>query len=457
MYNKPTPPFVSGGIPGLGNALEYRSNRTGLLRRGYEEHGNIFALKLANQKVAVVIGPEYQKIFFMETDKKLDMAKPYGFIRAIFGDLAFLGSKQKYQEQRQIIHAPFRRTKMLHYTGIMQEQVQAWLDSLPDEGEMEVTAAVAGVVQRVAGYALMGEKFQESVGQEFWDLYGDLSAALDPLIPPNWPLPKFRRRDRAKARMIEILRPVIAERRAHPEEYNDFLQNLIDTPDKNGRKLDDDELISLILGLNFAGHETTSGQGAWTIIQLLQNPWHLALVQQEIEENLPPGTPIDNQIMSAMPHIAWAVRETERMRPSADMLMRYAEEDVEFGDYVVPAGWLVQTAASVAHYLPELFQEPEKYDPLRYEPGREEDKQDRFALIGFGGGLHKCAGMNFANNEMFVITALLFQQFDLELITQDPQIVYGMGAAHPEPTLVRLRRKRASVPSQAEPEMAVAA
>ncbi|RUA15565.1 MAG: hypothetical protein DSY55_06050 [Clostridia bacterium] len=443
MSNK-LPPTLSGGLPVLGHALAFRKDRTTLLRRGHQELGDIFALRLANQNVAVVIGPENQKVFFTETDKKLDMAKPYAFIRAIFGDLAFLGSPMKYKEQRKIIHAPFRREKMRQYIRIMQDQVQAWLDSLSDEGEMSIVSEVGRVVQNVAGYALMGEAFQKQVGREFWDLYSDLSAALDPLIPPNWPLPKFRRRDRAKARMIEILQPIITERRAHPERYDDFLQDFIDARDINGRLLKDDEVISLILGFNFAGHETTTGQAAWTIILLLQNPWYLDKLQEEIDRQLPIGDAITDTAMREMMHVQWAIRETERMRPSADMLMRYAQEDVQFGDYIVPKGWLVQTTAMVAHFLPKLFKDPYAYDPLRFAPGREEGSISRFALIGFGGGLHKCAGMNFANNEMFVITSLLFQQFDLTLVTPEPKIIYGMGAAHPGETIVHFRRKRPS-------------
>lgn len=438
---KPTPPFVSGALPVLGHALEYRSNLTPLLRRGYQEHGPVFALKLANQNVAVVAGPANQATFFLETDKALNMDKPYGFLRAIFGEVAFLASHETYVAQRHILHEPFRRAKMKRYIEIMQEQTQNWLADLGQEGEIEITGAMNRLVQNVAGYALMGEAFQQSVGPEFWALYGDLGRALDPLIPPHWPLPKFRRRDRAKARMIEILRPIIAERRAHPERYDDFLQDFVNARYKDGRELEDDALFSLILGLNFAGHETTAGQSAWTIILLLQNPWYIDLVRAELADKLPYGAPFDAALVNDLDHIAWAVRETERLRPSAEMVMRHAEQDIEFGDFLVPAGWLVQTAAMVAHYLPEWFRDPETYDPLRFAPGREEDKQHRFSLIGFGGGVHKCAGMNFANTEMSIIAALLFQQFDLKLLSSNPRVLNGMGAARPTPTLIHYKRR----------------
>jgi sterol 14-demethylase len=209
---------------------------------------------------------------------------------------------------------------------------------------------------------------------------------------------------------------------------------------KDGRPVDDETIISLILALMFAGHETTSGQASWTIIQLLQNPAYLALVKQELAECLPVGTTIDGRVLASLEHVAWAVDETTRMHPSADILIRLAEEDIEMGDYRIPKGWVMFVTAGIAQRLPEWFAGPNDYDPLRFAPGREEDRQHRFTIIGFGGGVHKCAGMNFANTEMMMITTMLFQQFELELVTKDPGINYGLGASRPEKTVIKYRR-----------------
>ena len=191
----------------------------------------------------------------------------------------------------------------------------------------------------------------------------------------------------------------------------------------------------------FAGHETTAGQAAWTIILLLQHPHYLERVLDELEEVAPVGVHIDPKRMVQLDHIEWAVREVERLRPSAEMLMRVAKEEIEFGDYLVPAGWLVQVAQEIGHKLPAYFDQPEQFDPLRFAPDRAEDKQHRFGLFGFGGGTHKCTGMNFANNEMTIITALLFREFELELVTQKPQIERGLGASRPSETVIRYRRR----------------
>jgi sterol 14-demethylase len=448
-----TPPVVSGAKPALGHVLEFMNDRAGLVRRGYEEHGRIFTVKLASKNVAVVIGPEYQRIFFTETDDKLNISTPYKFLRASFGEVLFIAPHDEYLRQRPLIMQAFRREKMMHYIEIMQREVQKWLDSLGDEGEFEISSQIALLAQEIAGNALMGDKFQQQVGREFWDQYVLLGQAIDNVLPPNLPLPKFIRRDKARARMKEIIQPILDERRSNPDAYEDFLQDFVNAryADTN-EPVEDEVLLNLMLGLMFAGHETTAGQAAWNVILLLQHPDYLARVQAEIDAVLPPGAPIDGKALHEMKHLAYAVTETERMRPSADLLMRDVDEAVTIGDYEIPAGWMVQVAQEIAHYLPDLFTEPEQYDPLRFSPERAEDKQDRFSLIGFGGGTHKCTGMNFANNEQMVITALLLQQFDLELLTKDPGIERGMGANRPETTWIRYQRKT-TAPRAAESEL----
>lgn len=438
----PTPPVLSGAKPGIGHLLEFRKDRAALILRGLEECGRAFTIKLGPQNVAVLIGPEYHRTFFTETDKKLNISTTYKFLRATFGEVLFIAGHEEYLRQKPFVTQAFRREKMAYYLTIMEREVQKWLDTLGDEGQFDITETMGWLTQNVAGSALMGDRFQTEVGREFWDLYADLGKALDPVLPPNLPLPKFWRRDKARARLAEIIKPIIEERRANPDEYNDFLQDFVDSRYADtGGPIEDEVLLNLMLGLMFAGHETTAGQAAWNVILLLQHPEYLKLVQDEVDRHTPYGQPIDGRVLHTLTHLDYAVTETQRLRPSADLLLRDVDEEIEIGGYRIPAGWKVQVASEVAHRLPDLFAEPDYYDPLRFAPGREEDKADRFALIGFGGGTHKCTGMNFANTEIMVITILLLQQFDLELVTRKPGVARGMGANRPTPTLIRYRRK----------------
>lgn len=437
---KPTPPVYTG-YPLIGNLIDFQKNRVDLIQRGYETLGPVFTLRLGLQNAAVLIGPEQQQVFFQETDKKLSMHKTYRFLTAMFGEIAFAAPKETYYEQRPILHSPFKREKMPHYIGVMQEEIQEWLEGLGAEGEMELIGELTQLIQHVAAHSLLGEDFRRRFDQEFWDLYGDLGRGLDPILPPNLPLPKFRRRERAKKKIRGMLMPLIHERRKNPYGYQDFMQELITQQYKDGRMVEDEVILGLIMGLLFAGHETTVGQASWSVIQLLQNPHYLHDVQNEIAEHAPCGTQFSLELLKNLRYIEWAVRETERMHPSTDILLRYVEEDIEVSDYRVPAGWIVLVSPAVSQRTPGLFSDPDCYDPLRFAPGREEHRQHQFSLITFGGGVHKCTGMNFAYHEMMMIISLLFQQFDLDLVTQDPQTRYGMGASRPDPTRVRYRRK----------------
>ena len=332
---------------------------------------------------------------------------------------------------------------MLGYIEVMQQVIQTWLDGLADEGEMELNAEMVHVTQQVAGQSFLGKDFHEKVGEEFWAHYETLGKALDPLLPPNLPLPKFIKRDIAKKEMRAILNPIIAERRKNVGKgvYNDFLQDFVEKKMADGTLLDDDTVLGMIIAIMFAGHETTAGQAAWSVIQLLQHPDYLELLQEEIDSKLPHNTVINFETLASLEHVLWAVEETARMKPSADVLFRVVKEEIEIGGYTIPKKWVVVVSADVAHNLPELFENPEKYEPLRFGPERNEKKQHRYALIGFGGGTHKCAGINFAYNEMIMVTALLFQQFELELLTKKPFVDRGLGASKPSVTHIRYKRK----------------
>ncbi len=437
------PPMVSGALPVLGHAVEFNKDRHRVLWRGYKEHGSIFMVDFGISKTVVLVGPEYNKAFFEDTDTKLSLDKAYVFLKSLFGEVGLTAPVEIYNNQRPVLYEPFGRQKMLRYTNIIQQTVQEWLDGLGKEGEMDITEEMSNVTQHVAGRTFLGKEFYDSVGEEFWKEYETLGKALDPILPPNLPIPKFIKRDIAKKKMYNTLAPIIKERRNKSKKYDDFLQDLVDKPMADGTFMDDDAIVKLILALMFAGHETTAGQGAWSIIQLLQNPDYLLQVKEEIANHVPYGITFDSNSLANLEKILWAVEETSRIYPAADILIRMTNEEYQIGGYTLPKDMPIMTSAMVSHFLPEFFENPHTYDPTRFGPERNEKNQHRYSTIGFGGSTHKCAGMNFAYNEMIMITALLFQQFDLELLTEDTKIVTGLGACKPCPAYIRYKRKPA--------------
>lgn len=434
------PPVVSGRLPVVGHLFEMLRNRESLFKRGFSEHGDLFAIQLGPQPVLVVTGSKHNRQLYTETDKSLNMQDGYTFLKEAIGEILFTASTEDYYNQRPALQEIFKRERMVGYIQAMNTEVQRWLDSLGQSGEVDITEAMLHLTQAVAGRAFIGPEFEQELNEDFWNDYGAISASLDPVLPPNLPLPKFWRRDKARLKIRQTFLQLIQKRRDHPERYNDLITTLLTTPLKDGSILSDDLIVTMFMGLIFAGHETTAGQAAWSVALLLQHPEYLKLVQDEIQAQVSYGGAIDAAVLSKLDHIYWAVDETTRLRPSADTQIRTVSTPITVGDFTIPAGWRIMVSGATSHFLPDVFENPDRFDPLRYSPARGEGK-DPFAIIGFGGGIHKCTGMNFAKNEMAIIIALFFQQFDVELLSQDIQVVTGNGANRPSAVRVRYQRK----------------
>ncbi len=262
------------------------------------------------------------------------------------------------------------------------------------------------------------------------------SASLDPLLY-NWPLPKFKRRDIAKQRIHDILQPIIEERRLQP--IDDGFQRLLEQPDGAGQPLPDDVISSIFSALMFAGHETTAGQAAWSVIQLAQHGEVQKRVVKEAQQALAGSRVVDHVKMRELKLVEAAVRESGRMHPSAETLFRDVKEDVEVKGYRIPKGWFVMTSTAAAHFLPAVYPEPFAYRPARF---LEDGEGKGFDYISFGGGIHKCTGINFASAEMAIIVTLLFSQFEVELVTPPERIgVQRSGSSRPGTAILHYKRR----------------
>jgi sterol 14-demethylase len=417
----PNPPALTG-LPVLGNSLEFSRDAGGLLRRGYESLGPIFAIRLLGKQAAVLVGPENLQFFFEQTDHILSMKEVYQFLKPMFGEEIFFASgPEVYQEQRSIMLPAFSARRMPGYVHAMQREVEQWMDSLGEAGQFDVSPIFEQLTMYIAASAFLGQEFRRKMGAEFADLYRQLARGIEFLLPTNLPLPRFRQRDQAKAKLESMIGQLIDERRADLKPNTDFLQAFLDSTYPDGRKPPDNLITTLVLGMVFAGHETTAGHASWGLVQLLQNPDYLQTVVEEVDAILEGGSELDLNTIRDMDRLDWALKETERMQPVATMLMRYNSQGYELGGYHIPEGWLSLAAIAVSHRLPEVFNDPDRYDPPRFAPGREEQRIHPYSLAGFGGSRHKCLGMNFAYNEMKVIFSLLLHRFNLELLTPDPQ------------------------------------
>lgn len=437
-------PTLDGGAPLIGHLAQFFRDPVSVLRRGYQTKGMLFSFNMMGQRMNVMLGPEHNRFFFEETDKLLSIRESMPFFLKMFSpEFYSFAEMEEYLRQRAIIMPRFKAASMKSYVGIMAEESLNLVSRLGDEGEFDLIPTLGPVVMDIAAHSFMGREFHEQLGHEFFELFRDFSGGMEFVLPLWLPTPRMIRSQRAKKKLHAILQTWIEKRRAAPLDPPDFFQGMVDTKYPDGRPLPDELIRHLILLLVWAGHETTAGQVSWALADLLQNREYQGVLRAELASVLggSDGADLSWEQCVAMTKMDLALRETERLHPVAFILSRKANQDIERDGYKVRKGEFVLLAPSVSHRMTETFVEPDRYNPERFNAEREDAQIESNSLIGFGGGMHRCAGVNFARMEMKVLLAILLQHYDMELLDEVKPIA-GAGTYWPaQPCRVRYRKR----------------
>jgi sterol 14-demethylase len=150
------------------------------------------------------------------------------------------------------------------------------------------------------------------------------------------------------------------------------------------------------------------------LIELLRHPAVTKSVVRELDELYADGREVSYQALREMPQLECVIKETLRLHPPLIILMRKVQQDFHYQHWTVPAGSTVAVSPAVSNRMPECFPEPDRFDPSRYLPPREEDKQG-FAWIPFGGGRHRCVGASFAMMQLKAIFSVLLRRYEFEM------------------------------------------
>lgn len=223
--------------------------------------------------------------------------------------------------------------------------------------------------------------------------------------------------------------------------------------DMRGEESTSQQLRDDLMTMLIAGHETTAALLTWTFYELSQNPDLYERVRREVDEVLQGRSPCFEDTVN-LPLLRACLAESLRMYPEPPLLIRRALEDDVLpqggaaGKTFIPRGTDIFIATWNLHRSPELWENPEKYDPDRFsrpfsnpdlkewagfKPGGAKaqypnEVHSDFAFIPFGGGSRKCVGDQFAMMESIATVALILQRFDLGLGVPADQVGMKTGA-----------------------------
>ena len=441
------PPLLDGGrTPFLGHALEMKRDPVGMLARGRVKHGDIFRIKLPGADTVVMSGLKAHEAYFKMPDDVASQREVYQFMVPIFGKgIAYDATPEVMKEQMGFFFPALREARLRTYSAAQIEEAEMYFDKWENEGVVDLYEVGNELTIYSSSRCLLGQDFRKHLSKEFADVYQALEGGLTLLafLWPYLPTPAHRRRDRGRARMAELIGKIVDERLANGSNEEDMLQSLMESKYADGRALTKDEITGLLLAIVFAGHHTSGTTFSWNQILLHQNPKYLARVLEEQDRVLENRDRVNIDDVRKMTLLERSIKETLRMYPPIIMVMRRVMKDFVYDGFDVPAGSMAMVSPAMSHRIGSIFKDPDLYDPDRYSPGREEDKQSPLAHIAFGGGRHRCLGSVFASLQLVAVSSVLLRRFELELVEEKYEQDYRRILVAPrQPCRVRFKRRK---------------
>ena len=361
---------------------------------------------------------------------------------------------ETWRAHRRIMAPSFDPRSVIGYAPIMTsvtEELLAKWDALPEPRELDVAAAMMHVTLHIISRSMFSSDSDEIVDV----VEGGVSqyqtlvrpSVFDLLHFPQWfarlisPLPTdgiFNEFDRKVDRLL-------TERgRAPDAEPKDLLARLLAARDsETGGGMTGKEVRDQVVTIFMAGHETTSLALTWTWYLLSQHPAVEAKLYNELREVLADRTP-DYADVANLKYTRMVIEESMRLYPPAHTTGRQPIAPDEILGHRIPAGAEVLIMPWLLHRKPQLWENPDRFDPERFLPERVAARP-RFAYIPFGAGPRICIGAAFAMTEAILILATIAQRYRLHLKPGHPVEPQGLITLRPrhgmQMTLERRQRQ----------------
>lgn len=444
------PPLVSGAEDPHGHLEELRRDPIGLMARVRRECGDVGRFRLARREVVLLTGAEANEAFFRAPEEVLDQAEAYPFMTPIFGTGVVFDAPP--ERRREMLHNQALRDKFMRgHAATIAGEVQSMVGTWDEEGAVDLLDFFAELTIYTSSACLIGRRFRGELDRRFAELYHDLERGTDALayVDPYAEIDSFARRDAARRGLVELVRDIMDRRAASPArddgEERDLLDVLMSVRTEDGApRFSTDEVTGMFISMMFAGHHTTSGTAAWTLIELLRHPAHLDAVRVELDALAAQGEEVGYQALREMPVLESTVKEALRLHPPLILVLRVAKEPFDVKGYRIAPGTMVGASLSVSNRIAEDFPDPDDFVPERYRDPRAEDRANPWTWVPFGAGRHRCVGAPFAMMQLKAIFSVLLRSWDFELA--QPADSYRndhskMVVQLAQPCLVRYRRR----------------
>lgn len=350
------------------------------------------------------------------------------FFSAMFGEGLLSAPYPKWRTHRKMMAPSFGIRTVESYVPAMVDTTAAFArrwDAQPEFSEVDIAAEMNALTLKIICRTMFSSDAEElaACAHEALDFaQTSMQFGLMDVLPVlgPWRINRTVNAIRAHFRGMDaaIYRLINEREMIRDEAPKDFLTRLIIAKDPdNGMGLNATEVRDEVITIFMAGHETTAVTMTWVWYLLSHHPAEEATLHKELDAVLGGRNPTVDDLAN-LRYTRMIIEEAMRLFPPAPgMSIRQATEADEVCGFKVTPGLQVLISPWILHRHRRLWDNPERFDPMRFT-NEASDKRPRFSYLPFGGGPRVCIGATLALTEATLILAVLGQQFRIRLKEQ---------------------------------------
>jgi retinoid hydroxylase len=425
------------GPPLIGETLPFVRNPYRFLEDRWARYGNVFRSNVVGRQVAFLSDIEGAEAFYDPENITREDAHPFLLVDMFGGRNFEMYDGPKHLALKTIALEAFDERALAGYLPDMQRLVEGTLDRLAGRPEFSATRELRRLALEAICWNVLGippGPDTEAITRDY-DL---LLAGLAATVPVRIPGSRYGRAMAARGRLLARIRDVIRERRAEPG--TDGLSRILSGEVDGVAYTDDDAVLE-------AHHIMVAGFVVYALLaEVLRRLAEDTDLRDRCAREVEAHATADALTLQHLERLSTGlavVMETKRIVPLVPLAFGKARRSFVCGGRTVPEGWRVYLALHQLNRDPAIYRDPERFDPDRFAPPREEHRTDPMAFIPQGGGMptgHRCLGLEYSTILTLVFLTVLVRGFGWEFPPQD--VNYDWSRRPPEPRdglRVRLR------------------
>lgn len=377
------------------------------IETNFKLYGDVYRANILGKAVYVVSSPECAQHVLRNNWKNYRKGQAIKRVAILLGNGLMVSEGEFWLSQRRMIQPAFHRDVVAGLYDVMTTAnfrlLEKWENAAQKKETVNVTSDISLMVLEVTLRALFGADY--------------------PLIAPFFKIlhdNPARNMDFAQTfvDLRQVVTKVIEQRRGNASVASDLLGILIGARDQTGRPMSDDQLVKEITTIIVAGHETTAStlNLVWYLVS--QNPAVEGRLSAEIE-NLLDGSFPKVERLPTFTYARLVIDEALRLYPPGWLMTRRAQKDDWLGEYFVPAGTEIYISPYIIQRHPDLWAEPNSFQPERFQNTDVREKRSA-AMLPFSVGPRNCIGEYFARTEMQLHLIAVASRIRLRYVEEAP-------------------------------------